>query len=139
MRGWHEVFKVNLEAISQHLCCDSVETIRVLLGHQISGLLLEVLHVLLLDDLDQLFEQILLEYIIVLLVRVGEGLAWLREAANIADFDFLTALFEPLLDVAFHIEDLLLHGRVPVIFDRVISATFKVGCDDGPFVIQLAV
>ena len=86
-----------------------MQTIRVLLRQQISRFLLKVLNILLLDSLDELFEQILLEVLEVLLVRVCEGLAWLWEAADVAKLDFLAALFKSLLDVALHVVDLFLH------------------------------
>ena len=94
---------------------------------------------MLFDSCDELLQQILLELLVVLFVGVWEALARFREAANVANFDILAALFEPLFNVAFHVKNLLLHGGVPVIFDRVVCATFKVRSDDGPLIIELAV
>ena len=116
-----------------------VEAIGILLNQQVSRLLLEIVDILLLDSCDELLEQVLLELIVVLLVRVWEALARLWEAANVAYFDILAALLESLLNIAFHVKNLLLHGGVPVIFNRVVCAAFKVCSDDGPLIIELAV
>ena len=71
-----------------------------------------------------------------MLVCVREGLSVFLETTNVSNFYILTALLEPLLNVDFHVEDLLLHGRIPVILDSIISATFQVGSDDSPLVFE---
>ena len=139
MRRRHQVSQVQPKTVSEHLGRDQVKAVRVVFRKQIPRLLLEVLYILLLDSLDELLEQVLLKLLVVLLVRVGEGLAILREATDVADLEFLAALLEPLLDVALHVVDLLLHRGVPVVLYRVVRAAFQVCGDHGPLIVELTV
>ena len=74
-----------------------------------------------------------------LLIRVVESLTWLREATYVTNFYILTPLLEPLLNIALHIKNLLFHGRVPVIFNRVVGTTFQICGNDSPLIIELTV
>ena len=59
-----------------------------------------------------------------------------RETPQKFDLEILTSLFESFLDLALHVEDLLLHARVPVVLDGVVSATFQNFGNLSPFVVD---
>lgn len=63
-----------------------------------------------------------------------ERLSICRETPQKFDLEILTSLFKSFLDLALHVEDLLLHARVPVVLDCVVSAALQVLGNDGPFV-----
>ena len=62
-----------------------------------------------------------------------------RETPQKFDLEILTSLFESFLDLALHVEDLLLHARVPVVLDCVIRAALQVLSNDGPLVFVHAI
>ena len=74
-----------------------------------------------------------------LLILVREGLTILWEAADISDLDILTAFLESFFNVALHIEDFLLHRRIPVVLNGIVSSTLQIRSNDSPFVLQSAV
>ena len=62
-----------------------------------------------------------------------------RETPQKFDLEILTSLFKSFLDLTLHVEDLLLHARVPVVLDCVVSAALKVLGNDGPLVFVHAI
>ena len=62
-----------------------------------------------------------------------------RETPQKFDLEILTSLFESFLDLALHVEDLLLHARVPVVLDGVVRAALQVLSNDGPLVFVHAI
>ena len=94
---------------------------------------------MLLDSLDKLFEQLFLELIKMAFVSSMERLSIGRETPQKFDLEILTSLFESFLDLALHVEDLLLHARVPVVLDGVVGAALQVLGNDGPLVFVHAI
>ena len=73
------------------------------------------------------------------LISRREGLALGREAAQVLDLELFTALFESLLNLALHVENLLLHTGVPVVFDGIVGAALQLLSYDGPLIFVIMV
>ena len=74
-----------------------------------------------------------------LLIRGRETLAGFREIAKVLDLSFLTVPRKQLLNMDLHVENLLLHGGVPVVFDRVVRSPFQVLRDNSPLILLQSV
>ena len=71
-----------------------------------------------------------------LFIDQGESDAYGMEAPYILDLQILTALLEPLLNLALHVENLLLHARIPVVLNSVVCAALQILGNDCPLVLM---